>query len=134
VQFHVISYSRMELTLFWGTEQTTSYALYIVAIHELGHVLGLDHTKVETDIMYDTISNNNANPPSTLDLYAVSQLAGGSVQEFFTLPSTINFQFVPKSAIPEFSTTPFLTFLVFIMLAATIASAKKRRIRWTRFG
>jgi len=46
--------------------------------HELGHVLGLDHTKISYDLMYparDAYSGGTLTYPSTLNLYAVFLLA-----------------------------------------------------------
>ena len=53
-----------------------------VAQHELGHVLGLDHTTYMQDLMYpamDALSGGPPVQPSTVNLYGVFMLAEGCV-------------------------------------------------------
>jgi hypothetical protein len=91
--------------------------------HELGHVLGLDHTTISSDLMYyhpDIYSDNNGldNTPSTLDLYAVHLLAtsSGQVPASVTLPSNIPYlRWITGVNVPEFPSS-------FLILSATLIS------------
>ncbi len=66
-----------------------------VVEHELGHVLGLGHTQISSDLMYgaqDAYSGGELLHPSTLNLYAIYLLGKGcnfSAEESVTLPSQI---------------------------------------------
>lgn len=53
------------------------YLVESVILHELGHAMGLGHTKIETDAMNGAIdtSPSNYGLPSTLDLYALYKLS-----------------------------------------------------------
>jgi hypothetical protein len=63
--------------------------------HELGHVLGLDHTGLSQDLMYparDASYGGEPTHPSTLNLYAVYLLGSGcsfSSEDLVYLPSQI---------------------------------------------
>jgi matrixin len=87
-----------------------------VVEHELGHVLGLDHTQISSDLMYaaqDAYSGGELLHPSTLNLYAIYLLGKGcsfSTQESVTLPSQIPYvewyPTIPPSATNQPQTIP----------------------------
>lgn len=82
-----------------------------IALHELGHSLGLSHSNTDKDIMYPKITLNPLTPHveelSTLDLYGVStvfqwmenpsNLPNSPGQSSVTLPPSITYQFLPPS-------------------------------------
>jgi Matrixin len=64
--------------------------MFQVVEHELGHVLGLDHTKIPSDLMYaaqDAYSGGEVAHPSTLNLFAVYLLGMGCD---FSSDATVN--------------------------------------------
>jgi hypothetical protein len=63
------------------------YAFWL-ALHELGHVLGLGSVLDSQDIMDPLWTTNRAAPMlSMLDIYAVCMLASGNALNFVTLPN-----------------------------------------------
>ncbi len=73
----------------------TSDDLVQVMEHELGHVLGLDHTQILTDLMspsQEAYTGGERSHPSTLNLYGVYLLGKGctfSTDDAVTLPAQI---------------------------------------------
>lgn len=97
-----------------------------IATHELGHVLGLGHTQVQTDLMYvgPGWQDTRKNTPSTLDLYGIHMLASGRHPQSVTLPSGIPYA-TAEIAIPEFSSVLGL----FVVLLVATCVVFRRGIR-----
>ena len=71
-----------ETILIVLTRLTTAKDMLQVVEHELGHVLGLDDTKIPFDLMFaaqDSYTGGEPTHPSTLNLYAVFLLANGCI-------------------------------------------------------
>ncbi len=84
----------------------TDQVVYAVALHELGHALGLAHTNIPQDIMYPLLKQWGLRKPaiSTLDLYAIAQVFGWlpsdspddyTVPKEVSLPRGIEYKFAP---------------------------------------
>jgi hypothetical protein len=130
--------------------------------HELGHVLGLDHTQILTDLMspsQDAYTGGEPSHPTTLNLYGVYLLGKGctfSADEAVALPSqipylewypgiqrpTVN---APQNVIPNnncSSQKPFwdqqsfifaLTAASIILITVILLSRKKKKPRPSKF-
>ena len=76
--YYLTGWTEPGAALQFNTAQTwninTTYDLQTVAIHELGHALGLDHIKTYGDVMYNAYTGSNALLGATLRL----QLGGRS--------------------------------------------------------
>lgn len=95
-----------------------------IALHEFGHVLGLDHTDLTTDLM--STSLNAGTLPSTLDLSGVHTLALGSTPSLVTLNSSIPYQEVPTSSVPEFHMNVLFVLGVSILFCAGLRLGRRR--------
>jgi predicted Zn-dependent protease len=102
-------------TIYLASETLQGYVLNEVdmqnlALHEMGHSLGLNHSNFTDDIMYPRLTMNPLNQVqglSTLDLYGVStvfQWMSNSSnhpyspqQSSVTLPSNITYRYLPIS-------------------------------------
>ncbi len=130
--------------------------------HELGHVLGLDHTQILTDLMspsQEAYTGGERSHPSTLNLYGVYLLGKGctfSANDAVTLPApipylewypgiqqpTVN---VPQNVVPNYSCPsqkPFwdqqsfiftLTAAVVILVTVFLLSRRRKNPRPSRF-
>jgi hypothetical protein len=92
--------SEVVLVLVYASGREISPEVLLeLAVHEFGHVLGLEHTAVLSDIMCSTKLNQCENTdnvlPSTLDLYAVHIIAEGQLPTSITLPASITYMPAP---------------------------------------
>ena len=111
---------------FFDSTPVRDYYIRIIALHELGHVLGLGHTDVGGDLMHDTW--NNATLPSTLDLYAVYVLAQGSAQPDSTTAATLPAN-IPYQQAPDVTVTPLPEFnwgLLLVPIFGLVQSARRK--------
>lgn len=95
-----------------------------LVVHMFGHVLGLDDLHGFCDVMEEGNSSCRSSVPSTLDLYAVYILAGGQAPPTVTLPSSIAYQEIPATAVPEFPMLPSLLSVVLVLCFGAMASRK----------
>jgi hypothetical protein len=123
-------YRSSVVILRWPTDRFSGqqpYQLYIVALHQFGHVLGLGNTNLGyaldgskiTDLI--DASQSIGLTPLTLDLYAVHLLASGITAPNAVLPSNIPLTNAPSTStnsIPEL--TSFLPALLLTIIAAAV--------------
>jgi hypothetical protein len=115
-----ITSGRMTLTGYCANQALDQTLVYLVAVHEFGHALGIGHVNFEEPHDMMRVWFEPDWQISTLDLYAVHVLASGSApSQILTLPDTIPYELVPFSAIPEFP-TPILALLIPMLLVATL--------------
>jgi len=113
-----ITSALMKLTGYCQNQALDRTLVYLVAIHEFGHALGIGHVNFETphDVMREWFEPDWQ--ISTLDLYAIHVLASGSApSDVVVLPNSIPFDLVPFSAIPEFPTTIIVLVLPMLLVA-----------------
>jgi len=126
--------ARVTLTAYCGGTALRRNIVYLVAVHEFGHVLGLEHTNFDDphDMMNEWFDSDQW--LSTLDLYAVHLLAKGFVtQTSLTLPSSVAYKDVPMSAVPEFPVPALLVTLAFVMVLPAVRRMRPREsFFWVR--
>jgi hypothetical protein len=116
-----------------GGVQITADALVSISLHEFGHVMGLFHSQVYGDLMYETALIMPASGPllpSTMDLYALHELAGGYGAGTITLPNSIPYVVVSYATLPEFYSFAFPLFI--LTFACLFFAGRARRQRPNR--
>jgi hypothetical protein len=116
----------VRLALTNGDNQTLSpLEVRTCALHEFGHLLGLEHTQVPYDLMNAQVLWIG-NSPSTLDLYALHIASEGlTSRKIVALPSSIPYMTVPEEALPEFPIASEIIATLALVLA--FALLKRRR-------
>jgi hypothetical protein len=94
-----------------------------VTMHEFGHVLGVGHasssnTENGPELMYYESSKRETVFPSTLDVYALTQLYQGVYNRTVQLPAGIPYVMLPEGSIPPPQTPPWQTYLKYLPLIA----------------
>ncbi len=138
--------------------QLTSVVRQGVAVHELGHALGLFHTNSSEDTMYNQIGFDiSVRPISTLDAYGVAQVFHwrsvssqfslsnqGSTPSFVSLPPAIPYEYLnaPQqdpfsraiSSFLQYIQTPkgLVTFTVFLIIVVGIVGILTAVYRFVR--
>jgi hypothetical protein len=127
--FEPIPPINVTVTTFSGNA-TNLYVKNIV-MHEFGHVLGLGHAyQVNTtdgpELMYIGSSKKVPIYPSTLDMYALTQLYRGVYDQAIRLPDNIPYIMLSEGTNPTGQTTPQGNqnpYLPFLIAASVVAIA-----------
>lgn len=124
---------RINVTTYHGT----IYDLFVknVAMHEFGHALGVGHASSQTtsngpELMYPRSIKDQITYPSTLDIYALTQLYQGDYgDKLVQLSSTIPYVMLSDGSVPPPSYTIWETYfqdliiIAILLLALAIALA-----------
>jgi hypothetical protein len=120
----------VNITTFSGT--ATSLFVEDVVMHEFGHVLGLGHANSQNtlngpELMYYASTKTQVLAPSTLDIYALTQLYIGDYGQSVTLPPTIPYVTLTQGDIPPPQVyslqnyTKYLPLLIILFLIVVLA-------------
>lgn len=107
------------------TYSATASDLFVkdVAMHEFGHALGVAHatlpnTENGPELMYRASSETEIVFPSTLDVYALTQLYRGGFSQTIQLPTSIPYLMLPEGSIPPPQTPLWQTYIKYVPLIA----------------
>ena len=116
----------INLTTYSASE--TDLFVENVAMHEFGHALGIGHASSQvtqdgySEVMYYASSKEEISFPSTLDIYALTQLYQDHFNQTIQLPASIPYVILPEGSLPPPPPpqTPFWeTYLQYLPLIAT---------------
>jgi hypothetical protein len=114
------------------TDSATANGLFVrnVAMHELGHAVGLDHafqswTTNGPELMYPQSATEQIVYPSTLDVYALTRLYQGHYDQTVQLPTDIPYKMLKDgdaSQVPNWLTTRAKDIITIVVITLTIIS------------
>jgi hypothetical protein len=124
------------VTISITTYSATASHLFVrnVAMHELGHMLGLGHASQQNtadgpELMYPISSRNSILFPSTLDAYGLTVLYSGMYGQTVQLPTDIPYKMLSEGTAPPPTTdfwqnwpryAPLLTAIAIILVLVPI--------------
>jgi hypothetical protein len=110
------------------TYSATASHLFVrnVAMHELGHMLGLGHASSQNtlngpELMYYISSRNSILFPSTLDVYGLTVLYGGMYGQTVRLPADIPYKMLSEGTVPPPTSDFWENLPTYVPLLAAIA-------------
>jgi len=109
------------------TYSATATHLFVrnVAMHELGHMLGLGHASSQNtldgpELMYNISSRNRILSPSTLDIYGLTTLYRGMYDQTVQLPAYIPYKMLSEGTVPPFTSDFWKNLPTYVPLLAAI--------------
>lgn len=130
------------ITINITTYSSTASPLFVknVAMHELGHALGLGHAPSQytadgdPELMYYSSSRGEVVYPSTLDVYGLTMLYQGNFSQIIQLPSSITYKILSNGRVPPPATSfretyfGYLIILVILLLALAIILTPRKTL------
>ena len=115
------------ITISITTYHATASDLFVkdVIMHEFGHALGVGHassadTEDGPELMYPASTESEVVFPSTLDVYALTQLYQGSFNQAVQLPTSIPYVMLPVGYIPPPQTALWQTYVAHVPLITAV--------------